>query len=310
MSTPRPLLPHPIALVFPEIDADTFNDLVDSMRSRGFDVSHPIVLFEGKILDGRNRYRAARVAGVEPVYREFEGSVEEAAEFSLRENLHRRHLTPGQRALIVDDLVRFIPADRPKTYKTSAAQICAANCSDDVSKKPKRIERIAAKHAVSPRVVVAARELKRIASPEVVKEVKEGRQSLNGALLKARAAVKAAEEPKPPVELDEAKRPIHPAALEALTSDRAKFRKLILSIHAAKRAAKELSTTPAGRLLRWDALETDFENLTRMLRFSAPYTSCPMGDPCDEQCRLCRGTQWITETQYENLPREFKGGVQ
>lgn len=309
MSTPRPLLPHPIALVFPEIDADTFNDLVASMRTRGFDSLHPIVLYHGQILDGRNRYRAARVAGVEPVYREFEGSVEEAAEFSLRENLHRRHLTPGQRALIVDDLSRFIPADRPKTYKI-AAQICAAKCSDDVSKKPKRIERIAAKHAVSPRVVVAARELKRIASPEVVQEVREGRISLSGALRAAKATGVPPGPQNASERLDAAGKPIHAAAGDALTTGREQFLGTVRNLQAVKRAIKALFEGPFGRLLDWQAVETDVDNLIRQVRYTAPYTSCPMGDPCDEQCRLCRGTQWITETQYENLPREFKGGVQ
>lgn len=305
MSTPRPLLPHPIALVFPEIDADTFNDLVASMRTRGFDSLHPIVLYQGQILDGRNRYRAARVAGVEPVYREFEGSVEEAAEFSLRENLHRRHLTPGQRALIVDDLLRFIPSEKTGPKQGITAQKCAV-----IPTTGYKTAKAAAQHAISPRVVVQARELKRIAPPEVVQEVREGRISLSGALRAAKATGVPPGPQNASERLDAAGKPIHAAAVDALTTGREQFLGAVRNLQAVKRAIKALCDGPFGRLIDWHAVETDMDNLIRQVRYTAPYTSCPLGDPCDEQCRLCRGTQWISEPQYENLPREFKGGAQ
>jgi hypothetical protein len=44
---------HPLADIFPLLE--------------GQDLHEPIVLFEGKILDGRNRYRACGAAGIEPV---------------------------------------------------------------------------------------------------------------------------------------------------------------------------------------------------------------------------------------------------
>jgi hypothetical protein len=304
----RSLLPHPIALVFPDIDADTFNDLVESMRTRGYDALHPIVLFEGKILDGRNRYRAAQVARVEPTFREFEGTIEDAAEFSLRENLHRRHLTPGQRALIVDDLVRFLPAERPKSYKaqTFGAHKCAAKCSGDV-RTEKRIERVAAQHAVSPRVVVQARELRRIAPPEVVQQVKEGRQSLGAALRVAKALAVPPEAQNASERLDATGRAIPDGLSGALIDGREKFQGLVRELQAVKRAIKAICGEPIGRMVNWQAVETDLDNVMRALRYAAPYTACPLGDPCDADCRLCRGSQWITESQWENVPRELKG---
>ena len=76
-----------------------FDDLVASMRRRGFDPSHPIILCEELILDGRNRWRACQLAGVEPRTRQFPEGQDPLA-FVLAANLHRRHLAESQRAMV------------------------------------------------------------------------------------------------------------------------------------------------------------------------------------------------------------------
>jgi len=57
-----------------------------------------ILLFEGKILDGRHRYETCLALGIEPRMREFEGTAPEAFSYSVALNLSRRHLTTVQRA--------------------------------------------------------------------------------------------------------------------------------------------------------------------------------------------------------------------
>ena len=97
---------HPAAALFPLMDVDgaEFGELVDDIREHG--LVQPIVRFEGKILDGRNRYRAYQHAGDEPSYVEWHGESPTAYVISL--NLHRRHLTDGQRAAIaVEAMERF-----------------------------------------------------------------------------------------------------------------------------------------------------------------------------------------------------------
>ena len=67
---PRPAPPaeldhHPAAALFPlvEVESPEFGQLVGDIREHG--LLQPIVLCDGKILDGRNRYRACQRAGFE-----------------------------------------------------------------------------------------------------------------------------------------------------------------------------------------------------------------------------------------------------
>ena len=97
---------HPAAALFPlmPVDGPEFGELVRDLQEHG--LVQPIVRFEGKILDGRNRYRACQHAGVEPRFDEWSGESPTAYVLSL--NLHRRHLTDDQRAAIaVDAMARF-----------------------------------------------------------------------------------------------------------------------------------------------------------------------------------------------------------
>jgi len=87
---------HVIADEFPMMSSNELSELIGSIRNNGFDPRHPIQLFEGKILDGRNRYKASLEAGVEPVFAQWDGP--NPYNFVWRENATRRHLEPGVKA--------------------------------------------------------------------------------------------------------------------------------------------------------------------------------------------------------------------
>ena len=59
---------HPAAEIFPEMDAKTLDDLAVDIKTNKQHM--PIILFEGKILDGRSRYLACKKASVSPKTKE------------------------------------------------------------------------------------------------------------------------------------------------------------------------------------------------------------------------------------------------
>ena len=67
---------------------EAFDSLVHDIGAHG--LHEPIWLFDGKIIDGRNRHRACLEAGVEPRFRQYEGTDEWLVQFILSENLERR----------------------------------------------------------------------------------------------------------------------------------------------------------------------------------------------------------------------------
>jgi hypothetical protein len=93
--------PHSFANIFPILDPTSveFMALVDDIKEN--DLREPITLYEGKVLDGRNRYLALHNSGreiKEDYFRTFTGK--DPIGFVLSANLHRRHLDESQRAMV------------------------------------------------------------------------------------------------------------------------------------------------------------------------------------------------------------------
>lgn len=95
--TPDRIEFHDVANIFPLMSADEYAALVADMRDNG--QREPIWTHEGKIIDGRNRYRACKELGLTPILREWDGNGSLVA-FVVSLNLHRRHLNSSQRAVI------------------------------------------------------------------------------------------------------------------------------------------------------------------------------------------------------------------
>jgi hypothetical protein len=88
---------HPAAMEYPLMDDEHLRALAADIQAKG--LFEPIVLYEGKVLDGRNRLLACRLTegAVEPRFVPWSPDDEVTVhEYVASKNLHRRHLTPEQ----------------------------------------------------------------------------------------------------------------------------------------------------------------------------------------------------------------------
>lgn len=88
---------HPFADLFRMMSVAELEALAADIAENG--LRQPIVLYEGAVLDGRNRLLACEKAKVEPAFIEHEGDDASALALVISLNVQRRDLTGGQRAL-------------------------------------------------------------------------------------------------------------------------------------------------------------------------------------------------------------------
>jgi N6-adenosine-specific RNA methylase IME4 len=151
---------HPLANIFPLLEGQAFHDLAEDIKANG--LSESILLFEGKILDGRNRYRACMDSGVEPSLSLYDGNDPLAKVISL--NLKRRHLDESQRAMVEARI-----ANLPK----------GANQHSPIGEPSVPQAKVAELLNVGKRSVERAREVLDEGSVELVQAVERGEASVS-----------------------------------------------------------------------------------------------------------------------------------
>jgi ParB-like chromosome segregation protein Spo0J len=105
---------HPVTALFPLMSDEELDELAADIKANG--LNQPIVLdAEGTLIDGRNRLEACRRAGVEPSYTGLNG--QNPVAFIFSQNIARRHLNQGQRAVLV---VKIACSPSEQTYRDLA----------------------------------------------------------------------------------------------------------------------------------------------------------------------------------------------
>ena len=170
---------HPLCTYFPRMSEAEFISLKDNLQENG--QIHPIYTLDGMILDGGNRYRALRELGIIPVIIEYTGV--NPAQFILSTNLHRRHLTQGQSAAIVSASQSWINAQ-------ADAQLSSTVQLDTATARAKQ-------SGVGHRTQQLADKLVKEAPAELVKEVLDGKKSLNKAIKEITPAKPVIVKPEP-----------------------------------------------------------------------------------------------------------------
>lgn len=153
---------HPLANIFPLIEGQAYDDLKADIFKHG--VRETIWLYEGKILDGRNRYRAACELNLPFVgFKVFDG--DDAAAFVVSLNLHRRHLDESQRGMVAVRLANLKNGQKASSANLQSTAVSQADAADMLN--------------VSTRTVASAKKVIEEAPQEVVQAVERGAMSVS-----------------------------------------------------------------------------------------------------------------------------------
>lgn len=87
---------HDICLWLPYKE-ELVDEIADDISRNGYREDKPIILYQGKILDGRHRYEAARKAGVDAHFQDFIGTKGQAIKYVTSENVKRRMLSSREK---------------------------------------------------------------------------------------------------------------------------------------------------------------------------------------------------------------------
>ena len=169
---------HPFADVFPLLEGDDFAKLLEDIREHG--QREPVILYDGKILDGRNRYRACVELGIPPLFEYSKASTDdEALRESVSRNLHRRHLTASQKAMVGADLLPMFEA-MAKVRQIQAGvehgrgQKVPANLREPIEAGGEASHQAAEVAQASARSVQSAKNVKADGIPDLVSAVRAG----------------------------------------------------------------------------------------------------------------------------------------
>ena len=200
---------HPVASLFPMIDDDALNALAEDIKKNG--QREPIIVAyldeamidEPVVIDGRNRHAACKLAGIEPEFKfvmslnDRELSPQVIADWIISHNLHRRHLTTSQKAMVGQGYLAYLKEEAKKRQLSTLKQ----NATDTVPRKSvERSNRNGSESAVQAgKLVGVSKDSIRDADfvvkndPELAQQVRDSKVTVSAAAKRIREALN----PKP-----------------------------------------------------------------------------------------------------------------
>lgn len=172
---------HPVSALFRLMEGPEFEELCIDIETYG--LLEPIWLWQGQIIDGRNRYRACTARGVEPRYQEWNGQGS-LVQFVISKNLHRRHLSTSERAMMGARAVALMEAEEEAARaKNGRSEEPGAlmHPQDAKAKSGRKAQKAAQVVNVSRRSVNNARKVLEDGIPELSEAVDSGKITVTAA---------------------------------------------------------------------------------------------------------------------------------
>lgn len=148
---------HELCTLWSQANDSDLDEMIKVTRTIGGIFNEPATVWNGLMLDGRNRQIVCRTLGIPLYYREFNGTYEQARAFVIAKNAARRHLTKDQQTMYLVEQARVdarngfgkgpddeaiskkVGTTRKKVYQ---AKLIAEMCEQEDDEESNRVKRI------------------------------------------------------------------------------------------------------------------------------------------------------------------------
>lgn len=112
---------HPIAALWPLLGEAELQDMATDIKLHG--LQEAVWLYDGEVLDGRNRLVACTMAQVKPTFQTWKPQFNETPlSFIMSKNLHRRHLGASVRAAIAVEIEEMLAEEQARKAEEAKAK--------------------------------------------------------------------------------------------------------------------------------------------------------------------------------------------
>lgn len=301
---------HPVCDLFPAMSPEQYGRLRDDIKAHG--QLEPGLTFKGFLIDGKHRFRICEELGIKFLSNEWEPlNGESVVEAAISRNLHRRHLSATERALIAQNAIPLFKeaakARQAATLKKGKEPPVSANRTEreetpknavSPPNKGKAAAQAAKATGASTRNVEHLEKLKREA-PDLHAKVAGKGLSLTAATAELKKR-KAGESPAK----DRAGKAVPEHLRAVFTEGDDRFEALRKLVQEMERQWKGLVEDGLCVHSRDQEMQAHIANLKAWVKFTRPHATCPYcgGKKCD----ACRKTGWVALGVYDAAPGEKK----
>ncbi len=317
---------HPLSAEYEDLTGERWEALVADVKATGFDATRPIILHEGKVLDGWQRLRVCIVCDVEPTCVELPSEADPET-YVRRHNDNRRHETESQRKQRIEARRQRVAQGRAEG-KSLRAMAVEEGVSDVTILKDVKANESGANRLAPETEATKESACDATASPE--HEVAESDQetpkpetppapkpspTVTGRDGKTYQATKQKPKPKPTEPPDEDSRPeevkdavgkvVPEKALKAF-ADAATIGTLCRDLDGIIKRVEEMGRMDGGRMLHIVSQVQTLTNVRKSLWQGRATHLCPYCKG-NGTCEPCKSRGWTTKTFYDQAPEAIRG---
>ena len=294
---------HPLAALAPKLTPEELDELAADIAKNGL-IAPIEILPDGSVIDGANRLAACELAGVEPETVEVDPA--NPAEYVVSKNVRRRHLTPAQRAALLEAL----------SCGQSGEELSHNRVADIGHPPPPKSQNVTSTN-VKAKVAGVSRDTMQKAArvktehPENLKPVIDGEMTLDDALADCDRAAEKQDTVEPEVDRygNHIVKPLRDLFTRQTTDV---IREARRAIAACEKAMDAILSSPMEIFFGRSQAREGFRVLKDCVakRNIEPHCVCPVcgGDAVTRvanKCQYCKKLGWVTKTALQLIPHEY-----